>query len=58
MFGNLKIFGSRNDWDIVIRATISEKEEKFWQARLELKPKLRLYRKIKTKLCIENYLHE
>lgn len=51
-------FGSRNDWEVVIRATIKEKEEKFWLARLQEKPKLRLYRQIKTKLRMEDYLNE
>ena len=51
-------FGSRKDWDVVLRATIKEKEEKFWQARVQSKSKLRLYKLLKTKLCLESYLND
>ena len=51
-------FGTRKDFEVVVRATIKANEEKFWQARLLTKPKLRLYSKLKTRLSLENYLHE
>ena len=48
-------FGSRKDWDVVL--SYKDKEEKFWQARVQTKPKLRLKKLLKTKLCLESYLN-
>jgi len=51
-------FGSRKDWEGVVKATIQDKEEKFWLHEMTKKPKLRLYRTLKANLCRENFLME
>eukprot|EP00456_Euglypha_rotunda_P058415 TRINITY_DN4852_c0_g5_i3.p1 TRINITY_DN4852_c0_g5~~TRINITY_DN4852_c0_g5_i3.p1 ORF type:complete len:347 (+),score=-26.07 TRINITY_DN4852_c0_g5_i3:97-1041(+) len=55
---NSESFGSRNDWDTVVRLTIQEKEEKIWRDSIKKKPKLRKYRTLKDRLEIESYLHD
>jgi len=44
------------DWDSVVFKAIQQKEQADWFARMCLKPKLRTYRMVKTKLKCEPYL--
>ena len=44
--------------DNLIRKILRRKEEEDWTDRMKEKSKLRLYRKIKTRLVLEDYLTE
>ena len=46
------------NFDNLIRKILRGKEEEDWTDRMKEKSKLRLYRKIKTRLVLEDYLTE
>ena len=40
----------------IVRKLIKRREEEEWRDQMEKKPKLRLYRKLKSRLVLENYV--
>lgn len=44
------------EWDLVLREKIEEREQRAWREGVERKPKLELYGRIKTELKMERYL--
>ena len=51
-------FGNPNAFNRMLRTSIQNLEEKFWEEEMKKKPKLRLYRQIKSSLRIEEYLFD
>jgi hypothetical protein len=45
-----------SDWVSVVKRAVKEKEQEEWRRRMQLKPKLRTYRKVKDELKMESYL--
>ena len=48
--------GVGKNFDKLVRTLVKKREEEEWRANVEKKSKLRLYRKIKTKLVLEQYV--
>jgi len=52
-----ELVGDEGAWKKLLKASIQAREEKEWKARVEIQPKLRLYRTLKFNLHQEEYLH-
>jgi hypothetical protein len=53
-----KIDESKEEWNKIIKKRIHKREEEEWKRRMQQRPKLRTYRKVKDKLEVEGYLSE
>ena len=51
-----KIDESKDEWNKIIKKRIHKREEEEWKRRMQHRPKLRTYRKVKDKLEVEGYL--
>src|SRR5689334_11696902 len=49
---------SEQDFNKLVRELIKQKEEEEWREKVRKKSKLRLYRKLKNSLCLEDYVVE
>ena len=52
---NLEVLGKKN-FDEFVKTAIERKEEDEWLEQMKQKPKLRLYRKLKDRLILEEYV--
>ena len=46
------------NFDSLVRKLVKKKEEEEWKAKLEKRSKLRLYKKLKSRLVLEDYVVE
>ena len=49
--------GPAEEWGPIIKSAIAAREEREWAREMSEKPKLRTYRKLKSKLSFEPYLN-
>src|ERR1700722_19076850 len=58
MFGRRKPPALGTNFDSLVRKLVKKKEEEEWKAKLEKRSKLRLYKKLKSRLVLEDYVVE